>query len=310
MEVIYMNAYDVYAYGMISTSTLHILETSFPRPDGYAEIKNTYRMIGGEAANSSIVLSRLGVRVRLDGNWLGDDENGRMTLKILSDFRIDTQRLPLKQNYRGVEEIVFADGAARTIFGTYCNLLFTGKQWNDPVEEDIMDAKIVCLDPFFKDESILAARMCAAHKKPYVTIDCRYTDEIIKNTAAVIISDEFRKREYPEYDRETLFPHYTQNTDGLVILTSGSEAVIYGRKDAVRNEYTPYRITPIDTAGAGDSFRSGVIYGLLKQWPDDKTIEFAGALGAYICESFPGVLNCPTWNEITGYIKKNKEESR
>jgi sugar/nucleoside kinase (ribokinase family) len=72
-----MTSFDVYVYGVIASSTLHLLQHSFPSPDGYAEIVQTYSMTGGEALNSAIVLSRLGLRVQLDGNWLGDTTQGK-----------------------------------------------------------------------------------------------------------------------------------------------------------------------------------------------------------------------------------------
>ena len=72
-----MSAHDVYSFGMVSSSTLYRISGAFPAAEGYAEIDAKSYMTGGEATNSSIVLSRLGARVRLDGNWLGEDEAGR-----------------------------------------------------------------------------------------------------------------------------------------------------------------------------------------------------------------------------------------
>ena len=71
-----MSAHDVYSYGVVSSSTLYGLRGAFPEPEGYAEINDVRYMTGGEAANSSVVLSRLGVRVKLDGNCLGTDDGG------------------------------------------------------------------------------------------------------------------------------------------------------------------------------------------------------------------------------------------
>jgi sugar/nucleoside kinase (ribokinase family) len=114
---------DVYAYGVISSSTLHLLRHPFPMPDGYAEIAQTYSMTGGEALNSSIVLSRLGLRVQLDGNWLGDTVEGEQLLKTIQHYNIDIRRLKIKKGYSGVREIVFSDEQSRTIFGNYVDLL-------------------------------------------------------------------------------------------------------------------------------------------------------------------------------------------
>jgi len=92
-----MKPHAVYAYGVVSSSTLYSIRGSFPSPEGYAEINDFRHMTGGEAANSSIVLARLGVPVKLDGNWLGADENGKRTKALLSGYQIDTSRLLLRE---------------------------------------------------------------------------------------------------------------------------------------------------------------------------------------------------------------------
>ena len=107
-----MSEYDVYSYGVVSSSTLYVLDGEFPGPEGYCEFESVHHMTGGEAANSSIVLSRLGARIRLDGNWLGDDEAGTRTKSLLSRYGIDTTRLPLVDRYSGAAEVVFADAVA------------------------------------------------------------------------------------------------------------------------------------------------------------------------------------------------------
>lgn len=45
-----MNAIDVYAYGMVSKSTLYRLEGPLPAPDAYGELAGAFAQIGGEAA--------------------------------------------------------------------------------------------------------------------------------------------------------------------------------------------------------------------------------------------------------------------
>jgi sugar/nucleoside kinase (ribokinase family) len=296
-------SYDVYAYGMISSSTLHVLEDKFPEPDCYAEIKESLRMIGGEAANSAIVLGKLGVKVKLDGNWLGDNEEGRLTKDILDNYKLDISRLTLKENYQAVTEIVFAAGKERTIFGTYRKLLFTEKQWNEPAKEDIRAARLVCLDPFFKEESQKAALLCREMNKPYVSIDAHPGDEVSQYATVMIISGEFRHREYPNVDKEQLFKKYTASCRGLIIFTSGGGDLLYGRGNQAIRRFKPYNITPVDTAGGGDSFRSGIIFGMLHGWPEEKTIEFACALAACVCLTFPGVLNSPSFEEVQRFIQ-------
>jgi hypothetical protein len=64
------NNYNIYTYGVIAASGLHILSRPFPAADGSAEITRSYPSAGGEALNSSNVLSRLGLRLLPAGNWI------------------------------------------------------------------------------------------------------------------------------------------------------------------------------------------------------------------------------------------------
>ena len=45
-------------------------------------------------------------------------------------------------------------------------------------------------------------------------------------------------------------------------------------------ETPAYRVESIDESGAGDAFASGLITGILQQWPLPKILRFAGAVGA------------------------------
>ncbi|MBN1430159.1 MAG: carbohydrate kinase family protein [Anaerolineae bacterium] len=305
-----MSHYDIYAYGMIAPSTLHILSKPFPAPDGYAEIAETHTMTGGEALNSSIVLSRLGQRVFLDGNWLGDHPNSQALLETLHQYGIDTCRLRTRKRYAGVTEIVFSDEHSRTVFGTYIDLLFTTRQWNIPRKADIARARIVCLDPFFRDESMLAGRYATELGIPYVTIDCSPESGLATGAAATVISGEYRDREYPQTDLRELFKAYQTQAKGLVIFSAGSREILYGRKGEVIKTVAPFPVQTIDTAGAGDAFRAGVVFGLLKGWSDERIIEYAAALAGIICSTFPGVLKCPTHQGVLRFIREQKKTKK
>lgn len=298
-----MKDFDVYAYGVISSSELHLLSMPFPPPDAYAEITQSHFMTGGEALNSAIVLSRLGLRVQLDGNWVGDTPAGERLQAIIQNHKIDMKRLKVKKGFSGVREIVFSDEKSRTIFGNYIDLLNTERKWNIPKKADISRAKIVCVDPPFKKESVQVGEYALELGIPFVSIDCPYDQPLASTAAAVIISGEFRNREYPDIDLPDLFTEYQQRAQGLVVLTAGDDEILYGRKGMPIKRFKPYRVKVIDSAGAGDSFRAGVIYGMLNHWSDEKAIQYASAMAAMVCASFPGVLNSPTHTVVMKFIQ-------
>ena len=296
-----MNEYDVYSFGVVSSSTLYSIEGGFPKPEGYAEIGCVQRMTGGEATNSSIVLARLGARVRLDGNWLGDDETGRHTLSLLENYGVDASALSIKDGYRGVEEVVFAAGDTRTIFGTYVRLQ-KEQAWNMPKADDIAQARVVCLDPFFGEASRTVASLANQAGKPAITVDCMHDDPLLAHTAAVVIAESYLRENYKDRLLDDVFESYQQSCAGLVIFTFGDRDIWYANAGESRRTFEPYSIDALDTTGGGDSFRAGVVYGFLQGWEDDRTIDFAAALAAIVCSRSPGVLESPGLDEVFEFM--------
>ncbi len=298
----------VYNYGMITASTVYVLDTSFdfPQPNQYAEISETLSSVGGEAANTAIMLSKLGIKTKLDGNWL-NKKNAKQILDLLKTFDIDTTQLTIDSNF-GTEEIVIVDKNNRTIFGNFAQMHKGKKLWNPPYENFVKQCSMVALDPYFHEDSEQMAKLCIQHRKPYVTFDCTYTGLLAQKAESIIISHELRDRVYIDDNPTTIFYEYLNHCQGLVIFTFGSEPLWYGRKGGPLRTFTPYQITPIDTTGAGDSFRAGIIFGLLHKWDDKKTIEFASAVAANVCLTRPHTLNAPDLNSILEFILQHKKK--
>jgi sugar/nucleoside kinase (ribokinase family) len=303
--------HDVYVYGMLSPSAVHLLDDrfSFPRPNEYAEIARTYPSIGGEAINSAIVLSRFGVKTKLDGIWINKKAEPGIR-QLLAPFDIDLSRLTVKEGEYGTMEVVISDRHSRTVFGNYASFHDGERQWNTPVEEDIRAAALVVLDPYHKQESRMVAEWCVRHGKPFVTHDVRHDDYIAEHAAAAIISHELRDQAYREAELETLFQTYLDRCRGLTVFTFGSDALWYARPNQSKRAFHPYKITPLDTAGAGDAFRGAVAYGLLKHWNDEAVIDFASATAACVCLTIPHALNAPDLEGVRRFMDDHKRDSR
>lgn len=298
---------DVYAYGMICPSRLVVLKSAFPNAGQYAEIASTHLSLGGEAANSSVVLAALGLTVRLDGNWLPSTSHGRETANLLSGFGIDTKRILFKTLDDMPEELVVAFRNERTIFGKYQELFRHGKRWSGPRESDVKDSRIVCLDPFFRKESLKVAHYAKTHRKPYITVDADFADPLAHDAAVIVISNEYHRRRYRRLRAAPLFCNYQKRCHGLVVITSGERDILYGRNGASIKHYRPPVIRPVDTSGAGDSFRAGMVYGVLNDLSDDESIRFSAGLAALNCLRFPGVLNSPSAKEVYSFLKSRRQ---
>lgn len=294
-----MDKYDVYLYGMTIISNSYLLKDHFPELDTYGEISKNYTLPGGETATAATVLSSLGCSVKLDGNHLGTNTYYRIK-DFYKDKSVDILSMFFDESYEGLEDLVLIDKNTRTCFGRF-QAYFSDKEnrrWNTPKKEDIEFAKVAAIDPFFFDESELAAKLCCELNKKYVSIDCKYDTFMHRRSAVNVISNEFIKTNYKDVPIDELFQKYTNNSDGLVIFTFGAKEILFGRKGSEANRFKPYNIDVVSTLGAGDTFKAGATYGLYKDMDDEELVNFASAAAAVACSSFPLPLNPPTLEKI------------
>lgn len=297
-----MNQNDVYMYGMNVVSSIYLLAGQYPAADTYQEIKTSYQLPGGETFNAAIVLSKLGLNVKIDGPYTGHKTND-----ILLDFGlrygIDTSLFHYDPQFDGIQDLVLVDNETRTVFGQFIKHLFGGeKKWNKPDRTAIDAASIISIDPFFGNESELAASIAVELGKPYVTIDCPPESDIFKSAHATVISNEFIQREYKELPVEDLFKRYTDVGTGLVVFTFGSKEIMYGRSADEIHKLQPFKVDVVNTLGAGDTFRAGLIYGLLNGFDDHAMVKFSAAVAASVCTRFPMALNPPSLDEINAIM--------
>ncbi len=293
-----MKKYDVYLYGMILMTNSFLLKDNYPKPDTYAEIDRKYVLPGGETGTCATVLASLGSKVIMDGTNMGN-KTYPLILDFYKDKTVDTSHLYLDQSYDGLEDYVLIDRNTRTPFGTFAGYYTDGfHRWNEPEESDILQSKVAGLDPWFMEQTDKVVRVCRENHIPYVTIDCSYDSDCHRYSAVNILSNEFLAPNYKDRDRMELFREYTDHTDGLVIFTLGSKEILYGRKGQKPQSFQPYSVSVVSTLGAGDSFKAGCVYALLKEMDDDSLVRFAAATAACACAVFPLPLNPPTLKGI------------
>ena len=294
---------DVYIYGMTVLSNIHLLKGPYPPADTYQEIVRSYVIPGGEGANAAVVLSKLGLKTQLDGCYLGELTNAPLT-NYLSERGVDVSMLPYDASFPGWRDLVLCDGDSRTVFGWF-NAYFSdgSNRWTEPDEEAIRSAHMAAIDPFFPGASQKAAALCVKHNIPYVTIDSPFDSEMAKHSSALVVSKEYLENTYPGGDYRQLFEQYHQVCDGLLIFTFGSRELWFASPASVRQVLPSFKVDVVDTLAAGDSFRAGVVYGLLNNMGDFETARFASALAAIVCTRFPSVYEPPTLQEIQQLIQ-------
>ena len=154
--------HEVYLFGQILGTHSFLLRDGFLEPDEYAEIKEQYFLPGGETGTAATVLDSLGVRVKMDGTWIGT-EVAPMLKAFYADKQVDLSSMTFTED-SGVMDYVVIAGLVRSPMGRFQTLFETGERWwSIPKEEDIAGCKAAAVDPFFRDESLLAAEYCCRH---------------------------------------------------------------------------------------------------------------------------------------------------
>jgi sugar/nucleoside kinase (ribokinase family) len=298
---------NIYLYGMIvGTHSFRLSE--FVKPDEYSEIQASYNFPGGETGTSATVLSSLGVNVTLDGNHIGRTI-APLVKHFYKDKSVNLDSLYFDESYEGLEDYVLIAGDTRTVLGTFRKFFASARndglrRWNTPKEGDILNCDAAAIDPFFMDESNLAAEYCIKHGKPYVTIDCKYDSYLHQYSAVSVISGEGIHNHYPGKTREELFPLFQDNGGGLTIITNGGKEFFYGREGGEMKSFQPYKVDVLSTLGAGDTFKAGCTYALSKGMSDDELVRFASACSAVAISRYPLQLNPPTIADIENLIKQ------
>lgn len=300
---------DAYLFGQVLGTHSFLLRDGFLKPDAYSEIREQYFLPGGETGTAATVLNSLGASVRMDGTWIGTDV-APMLRAFYADKNVDLSPLRFVEDDPGVMDYVVIAGLARSPMGRFETLFASGKRWwSVPREEDLAGCKAAAVDPYFFDESLLAAELCARHGIPYVTIDCPHTSPLHQKAAVNVVSHECTDQAYADMAPEEVVALMKEETDGLVILTQGGGEMLYGRKGGPIRRMQPFPVEVKSTLGAGDTFKAGCVYGLLGGMGDDELVRFASACSAVAISRFPLPLNPPRLDEVRALIQAEAGEA-
>jgi sugar/nucleoside kinase (ribokinase family) len=290
----------VYLFGQILGTHSFLLKDGFLQPDEYAEIGAQYFLPGGETGTAATVLASLGADVKMDGTWIGT-EVAPMLKEFYSGKSVDLSSVKFWEEDKGVMDYVVIAGLVRSPMGRFQTLFSSGKRWwNVPREEDIAEAKAAAIDPFFGDDSLLAADLCVKHNVPYVTIDSPHTSKLHQQAAINVVSKECTSEHYKGMPAEEIMEKLKETSAGLTIITQGGGEMLYARKGEPTRTMKPFDVEVKSTLGAGDTFKAGCVYALLKGFNDEETVRFASACSAIAISRFPLPLNPPTLSEVEG----------
>ena len=282
--------FDVIVYGTVCLDLIWRVER-LASSGSYEPILEERRMIGGEAANTAIALARWGLRVALVGTATGDDEDGRLLRQMFATDAptVDISNVAYVPGQRTAYCVCIAtpDGH-RTMYGSG----FTGMQCPVLDPNLVRRTRVFTMDPNAYQAGLESCRTAANAGADIVAMDYTRSPEVNSVCGIAVTS----RAQLPVGGSLQACGEYAteiRNRDGCATLVTCGENGCFvaakgdtGRPATHMPAYLPDEV--IDSTGAGDVFRAGLIYGLLQGWEIYATARFASAAAALNCTAMGG----------------------
>ncbi len=300
------SAVDIVGVGLNATDTIIELP-SFPSLDSKLEISSTQILPGGQVATAIIACAYWGLRTRYVGK-IGDDTAGELHRKEFAKAGVHAHLIcvpncPSQSSYILIDQ----RSGERTILWQRNQRL--ALQPDDLQPELIVNAKLLHVDGHDGHAAAVAARWARKANIPVTAdFDNLYhgADELLAATDYAMVSREFPFRITGETDLFKSLPILQQRYGCRVTgATLGQDGALAW--DGKRFWYAPaYRVSAVDTTGAGDIFHAAFAFGILKGWALDRLLDFSCAAAGLNCTGLGARGGIRSLEEIETLIRNSK----
>lgn len=293
--------FDVAGFGTNAVDFL-ITVPSYPAFGSKIELDHYLRFPGGEIATTLSGLQRLGASTTYAGRF-GDDDAGDFGIESLRNEGVEVASC---ERVKGAATqiafiVIDAQSGERTVIWKRDERL---KFTPDAAPLDVArSAKILHMTPHDGEACVAMAR-AARDAGTLVSVDLdnlfEATDELLRLTDILIVSSDMPRRLFGTIEIEEGLQKLEEMTGaGVVGITQGEEGSLLlcdGRFIS-----TPgFRVPGVcrDTTGAGDAFRTGLLYGVLSGFSVEECARVANAVAALNCREVGARTALPNLDEL------------
>lgn len=256
----------------------------YPKEDTKYRAEEIIKVCGGPVSNALVVMSKLGVNAEVIGAF-ADDDGGRFILSDFEKYGVGTENtITVKKTCSFTSYIVLSkETGTRTC-------VFDRGSVPDNTENiapsSIDGAEILHLDGNYLECAKYAAKY-ARSKGIKVSLDAgglyKGIDELLPLVDILIPSAEFAMGiTATSSPIEAIAELYKKYSPEILVVTDGSNGGYYVENGEVLH-YDSFKIQPVDTNGAGDTFHGAFIAAYLDGKNIAECCKFASATSAYKC---------------------------
>ena len=275
---------------------------SYPEFDSKVKLSSYQRAAGGEIASTLVGLSRLGIRTSYIGRF-GADSEGRFGIQTLTDEGVDVSHAELIEGASTQIAFIIIDEASgeRTVIWDRDDELSYS---SDEVPKEIVSrSSILHCTP----HDVGACIEMATEAEKHGTIVSMDIDNLFQGVESLLprVDVLVASRDFPERltGTATLEDALSQirATYGcpMVGVTMGDEgSLLLSDEGFVRVAGYSVPGGCKDTTGAGDAFRAGLLFGLLKEHSLHEAAMIANAVASLKCREIGARTALPTLEEV------------
>lgn len=276
----------------------------FPVPGGKKQASAFVNTIGGQSGNTALTVARLGGEAHYAGP-IGDtsDYTANRAIEMLEREGVNCSGAVRVPGGICSVSLIMIDDTGEKLISTRRGHALHGIAPRDAAQS-VADVDAVLLDNRYPDFVIPIAKAAAARGIPRV-LDVDYgeaaADPTMPFCSHVIASAEAARTITGERDLSGALKKLGKGYDGFLAVTDGEHGVTWRDGDAIRH-MRAFRVTVVDSLGAGDIFHAGFTLRLVETGDVVEAMRFGSAAAALKCTHFGGAAGTPRRAEVDAFL--------
>lgn len=292
-----MTTFDVIGVGENSVDHVYRLP-ELPTADAKLPILDQRVSFGGQVATAVCACASLGLRAKYAGAF-GSDENGVRIRRELARRGVDIADAPVRDAPNRHALVLIDDRTGDRVVLWQRDAALTLRA-ADMRPETVAHTRLLHVDAIDEDAAIAVARL-ARDARVWVTSDIdrvtERTGELFDAVDVAIVAEHVPEAMTGEANIEHALRTLRTRHAGWLCVTLGTRGAVLLDGDRL-HVARAFPVNAVDTTGAGDVFRAGFIYALLRGDSPPDILRFANAAAAVSCTRAGAIDGVPSLQDV------------
>lgn len=312
---------DVACIGILVADVIAKPVDKIPGSGLLERISSIETFSGGCAMSAGIDMAKIGVKTAILGK-VGDDSFGEFLRNELKKYSVNTDGLATdKENQTSASIVLSASSGERSFLhtvganGTFC---YDDVNWDVIEKSKIVFVAGTMLMDMFDGEDCARVLKKAKEMGKTTVLDTAWDSrgrwmEVLRPCMQYIdvflpSIDEATELAGGETDPDKIADIFFDLGISKCVIKLGSKGCYLRESRASEAKIIPcYKVEAVDTTGAGDSFCSGFISGMVKGLSFEECGRFANAVGAHCVMAKGATTGIKSFEEINAFIESRKQ---